>query len=362
MTYWSTALADSILKRFPDPDDFPYRHWCYSQGYVLIGFERLWASTGDIRYFDYMKKYVDQHVTADGSVRDFTGISLDDMMAGATVVELYRHTGEERYRLAAAKIRAQFDDYPRNSDGGFWHNRELPHEMWIDGVFMGLMFLTRYGAYIGDQDYCFNEAAQQIITYANHGRKGDSGLFLHGYDESKSVRWADPTTGLSSDVWSEGLGWYALILVEVLELLPANHSKRAQVLSILQELVEGLKRVQDAQTGLWYQVVDKGDRADNWHDTSGSAMFTFAIQRAIELGYIPTEQYAEVVQKGYAGIISKAAINDQGLVDIYDACDGLGVQNSYDAYINYPRVVNAKEAIGGFLWATAIVEKPPRVT
>ena len=159
-------------------------------------------------------------------------------------------------------------------------------------------------------------------------------------------------------MWSEGLGWYALILVEVLELLPPDTPGRAQVQSILQELVAGLKRVQDPKTGLWYQVVDKGDRADNWHDTSGSAMFTYAIQRACNLGYISAAEYKEVARKGYEGIISKARINAEGLVEIVDACDGVCVQNSYADYIHYPRVVNAKEAVGGFLWATLIVEKP----
>jgi rhamnogalacturonyl hydrolase YesR len=354
----SIALADTLLTRYPDPDTIPYRVWCYVQGYFLCGFEKLWRYTGNQRYFDYLKKFVDQHVTNDGDVRDFTGESMDDMMAGTTIVAIYEHTEEEKYRIAAGKIRAQFDDYPRNADGGFWHGRRLPYEFWIDGVFMGGMFLTRYGAVIGDTEYCFNEVARQILSLASHCQKGNSGLFLHGYDESKSVSWADPATGLSCDVWSEGLGWYALILVEILSLMPPTHPQREQLMTILTELIAGLARVQDSQTGLWYQVVDKGNQPDNWHDTSGSAMFTYCIQRAIDLGYVSAAQYSDVAQHGYDGILTKAKVNEQGLVDIYDACDGVCVQNSYADYINYPRVVNAKEAVGGFLWATTIMEKP----
>lgn len=129
-------------------------------------------------------------------------------------------------------------------------------------------------------------------------------------------------------------------------------------MKILHKLIEELRKVQDARTGLWYQVVDKGDRADNWHDTSGSAMFIYAIQRAIDLGYISPEKYNPVIQGGYAGLISKAVVHENGLIDIYDACDGVCVQRSYQDYIHYPKVVNAKEAVGSFLWATAIVEKP----
>ena len=282
----SIALADSIMRRFPDPDSIPYRRWCYVQGFDLCGFEKLWTYTRDARYFDYLRTFADHHVTADGELRDFSGDSLDDMMAGTVIVAVYEHSGEARYKLAADRIRRAFDDYPRNADGGFWHGRRLPHEMWIDGVFMGGMFLTRYGSAIGDRDYCFDEAARQIMILAAQCRKGDSGLFLHAYDESRSVSWADQVTGLSCDVWSEGLGWYALILVETLALMPADHADRAPVMGILAELVQGLAKVQDADSGLWYQVVDKGDRADNWHDTSGSAMFVYAIQRAVELGYV----------------------------------------------------------------------------
>ena len=354
----STALADTILIRFPDPDSIPYRRWCYVQGYVLAGFEKLWQITRDPRYFDYIRKFVDQHVTEAGDLRDFTGESLDDMMAGTIVVTLYQHTGQEKYRLAANKIYQSFKDYPRNKDGGFWHGRLLPHEMWIDGVFMGGMFLTRYGAVIGEQKACFNEVAHQIITFASHCRKGSSGLYLHAYDESKSVFWADPVTGLSSDVWSEGLGWFALILVETLGLMPPDHPKRAEVLQIFLDLLAGLHQAQDFQTGRWYQVVDKGDQPDNWQDTSGSAMFVYAFQRAIDLGIIDPVIYAPVVQKGYAGLLAKAVVNEAGLVDILEACDGVCVQRSYEDYIHYPKAVNAKEAVGGVLWAATVVEKP----
>ncbi len=356
----STRLANTIMARFPDPDDFPYRRWCYSQGYVLAGFEKLWRYTGDARYLAYVRRFVDQHVTAEGEVRDFTGESLDDIMAGTVIVAMYEVTGERRYRIAADRVRAAFEDYPRNSDGGFWHNRRLPGEMWIDGVFMGQMFLTRYGKGIGDAEYCFAEAARQIETLASHCLKGDSGLYLHGYDEVRRASWADPETGLSPEVWSEGLGWYALILAETLDLLPREHPEREPVLDIFVSLLDGLERTQDARSGLWYQVVDKGDRPDNWHDTSGSAMFLYAMQRAIDLGLASADDLGPAVRRGYAGLATKVIADDAGLLDVHDACDGLGVQDGYEAYIHFPKTVNAKEAIGSVLWATTAIEKPAR--
>jgi unsaturated rhamnogalacturonyl hydrolase len=370
--FWSIATAETIMARWPDYSKAYFTSWTYVNGYVLCGFERLYRATDDKRYFDYTKRYIDQFIDengnfhgvtdAKGQTRDIRFNNLDSMMTGNTLVMLYEYTKDDRYKKAAEKIRRALDDYPRNNDGGFWHARSMPGQMWIDGIFMGQMFLTRYGKSIGDSQYCWDEAAKQITVYAKRAQRDDSGLYLHGIYEprhgEKKTRWADPNTGLSPEVWSEGLGWYALIVVETLADLPKDHSKRAEVEDIFSRLAAGLKRTQDPKSGRWFQVVDKGDRPDNWTDTSGSTMFTYAIQKGIELGLIDREEYAPVVEKGYKGIIENAKINDKGLVDIYSACDGVGVQASYNKYIHYEQKINAKEAVAGFLWALEIVERP----
>lgn len=355
---WSIALAETIMRKYPNPDDFPFRSWCYPQGYMLWGMEKLWSSTGDKKYFDYIMMYADQHVDDNGNINGFSGTSMDDVMAGSIIVWAYVQTGLDKYKWACGKIREVFDSYPRTSDGAFWHAVSTPNEFWVDGVFMGQMFLTKYGEYIEDTEYCFDEAAKQLILVEEHCRKEEKGLLYHAWCEDKSTAWADPISGCSLEVWSEGLGWYALILVEVLELFPIDHPKREQLIKQLKNLLSALKSTQDTVTGLWYQVVDKGHLPDNWHDTSGSAMFVYTVKKAIELGVACPDIYQPVVDKGYWGIITKSKVNSSGLVDIYDACDGLCVQNNYNDYINYEKTVNAKEAVCGFLWATWIIEKP----
>lgn len=131
-------------------------------------------------------------------------------------------------------------------------------------------------------------------------------MLYHGWDEDKDARWADPVTGQAREVWSERAGWYALIMVETLEIFPKTHSQYKKLVSITQELMQGLKNCQDPVTGLWYQVVDKGDQPGNWQETSGSGMFVYALQRAIELGIIPAGEYKNCVGKGYMGLLSKA--------------------------------------------------------
>jgi len=371
--FWSVALAESLMKRYPDFSLAYLGSWTYAHGYTLCGFEMLYQATGDRRYYDFIKRYIDQHIDEHGNFRqvmDGRGRLRDtvfnnqyNMMLANTLVMLYEHTGDIRYQAAARRIRQALDDYPRNSNGGLWHSHSLPGQWWIDGIFMSQMFLIRYGKSIGDADYCFHEATRQILTYARNAERGTTGLLLHATFEPGHggvvPRWADPKTGLSPEVWSEGLGWYTLVTVETLAALPATHPRRAELAAVFRRVCAGLKRTQDPATGGWFTVVDKLEAPGNWIDSSGTAMFVYTLQRGLELGLLDWNEYAFVVKKGYAAMTNLLKVNAEGLVDVYSASDTLAVQPSYEAYINNPkRAVNAKEAVAGVLWATTLLERP----
>lgn len=351
-------IADTILMRYPHADMYPYRLWCYPQGFILWGFIRLWEATKEQKYLDYVLDYAERSVDNEGNAHRFRGNSMDDIMAGSVLVWVYHHTGDPRMMKACRQIRSAFDDYPRIKEGGFWHGRGKP-QMWVDGVFMGQMFMMKYAAFIADEQdraYCFDEAYRQMTVIYDQCRKGNTGLLLHAYCEDKAAGWADPKTGLSPEVWSEGLGWYALILAETLELFPKEHPGRSRLELQYRQLMESLLACQDRKSGLWYQVVDKGDRPDNWCDTSGSAMFQYGMLRGVQMGLLPAEPYQIAAQKAYEGLCTKVVPAEDGGVDIIDACDGLCVQTDYDAYVNYTKTVNAKEAVAAVLWAAELTE------
>jgi unsaturated rhamnogalacturonyl hydrolase len=370
--FWSIATAQSTMARWPDYTKAYFNAWTYVNGYMACAFERLYKATGDKTYLEYIKKYIDTIIDEKGDFRpvtNFKGITrvpnyctnLDGMMAGNTVVMLYEHTKDPRYKIAAEQIRKCFDPYPRNSDGGFWHSNTMHGQMWIDGIFMGQMFLLRYGKSIGDSKYAFNEAITQITAYSKTGQRDKTGLYVHGVYEAghgdRICRWADPQGGQSREVWGEGLGWYALVLVEALETIPRSFPRYDELVDIYVRLAAGLKNVQDPKTGGWYQVVDKINAPDNWLETSGSAMFVYAIQQGINLGFISEKDYGEVVSKGFKFITDNSRVNRDGLVEVDEACDGLGVQDNYSRYINYKKSLNAKEAYVGFVWASEIMER-----
>jgi unsaturated rhamnogalacturonyl hydrolase len=356
MRNYTLLMADTIMNRYPRANDFPYRSWCYPQGFMLWGFIRLYEKTYEQKYLEYIMEYCDFHVTEHGGVPAFSGSSLDDIMAGSVLVWAYAKTGKEKYKRACDTIRAAFDGYPRNGDGGFWHAKNLPYEMWVDGLFMGLMFLTRYGAYVGDRDYCFDETVRQLSVAFDRCEKDGSGLLYHAYCESKRATWAHPITGKAQEIWCEGLGWYAMILADVLEILPKEHNGCERLAMQLRKLIDGLEKVQDPCSGLWYQVVDKPRYPRNWHDTSGSAMFLYSIKKAGLLGIADAAECNRIASKAFSGIKTKCAVDYEGNADIRDACDGLCVQDNYDIYVGYAKNVNAKEAVAAFFWAAQIME------
>ncbi|SCH79697.1 Unsaturated rhamnogalacturonyl hydrolase YteR [uncultured Ruminococcus sp.] len=356
---YAEKLADTLMKRYPKADQYPYKSWTYPQGFMLWGMARLWQKNGEQKYYDYIMEYVNGHINADGKIPKFTGNSMDDMMAGSIIVWAYQQTKEPCFKKACEQIREAFCDYPRNNNGGFWHGKDLPYEMWVDGVFMGQMFLSKYGAYLAsstEAEGCFDEAVRQLGIIYDCCSKEGTGLIYHAWCQDKKASWADPVTGRSPEIWSEGLGWYALIIIEVLDILPEGHPQYQKIARQYLELMESLKETQDPSSGLWYQVVDKQDKEGNWCDTSGSAMFLYSMQKGIEIGMLDPSTYHEVIRKGYLGLISKMQEDENGLLDIYDACEGLCVQNSYDDYVNYPKTVNAQEAVAACLWAIVEIE------
>lgn len=353
---YAAQLAETIMKRHPEAKDYPYKPWSYPQAFMLWGMEALYRQTGDPVYEEYILAYCRHHVDEAGKVAAFTGDSMDDMMCGSILVWAWQHTGEARYETACRHIRAAFDTYPRTRDGGFWHAKRLPGEIWVDGVFMGQMFLSKYAAAFPEAQQDFNEAVRQLQCIYRYCNKQDSGLLLHAWSEDGRPTWADPVTGLSPEVWSEGLGWYALILPQVLETMPPDWPGRKELLQQYRQLLEGLLRTQ-CWDGLWCQVVDKCEQPDNWTDSSGSAMFFYAIQQAIETGVVSGDAYEQMARNAYQGLLGRLKPSDiDGLLDIPEACKGLCVQDDYAAYVNYPKKVNAQEAVAAMLWALAATE------
>jgi unsaturated rhamnogalacturonyl hydrolase len=342
---WSKSVVESTMKRYPNPAELG--SWGYAKALYLFGEYLVWKRTGDPRYLQYVKGWVDSHVDAQGNI-DHNLDALDFMLPGNLLVLLYQETKEEKYKLAADKIRERLKTYPRTSDGGFWHatGQSRQHQLWGDGVFMSMPFLVRYGRRFGESSYANDEAASQLITYASHLRSSE-GLLYHAYDESRATPWADPATHHSAEFWCRAMGWFGMTLIDVLEVLPANHPKRPQLIAILQDLVRGLAKYQDIKTGLWYQVVDKGSNPGNWLETSSSSMYTYVISMAVKRGFVD-QKYDAAAKRGYQGVLTKISLDADGMANITDICEGTNVAD-LNYYLARKRNANDFHGLGAFL-------------
>ena len=355
---WSVKTAQNFMKRFPDPDSIHWKgqsnHFSWQAGYIMFAMEKMWKSTGDSTYFRYIKRYVDQQVDEKGNVPDFKNDALDNFLPGYPILFMYEQTHYEKYKLAAQKIRSGFDQYPRTSDGLFWHGAWAKNQAWVDGVFMGQMFLARYAKVIGDKEYAFNEVVKQMTLIADHCQK-QNGMLLHGWDESKKAVWADKTTGLAPEVWSEGMGWYCVLIADVFDYLPESHPGYGKIKAIHQKICEGLKNSQDPKTGMWCQVVDKCHEPGNWNETSGTGMFIYLLKKSVDNGYISKSEYEPIVLSAYKSLITKARMNEKGFVDLID-CSSIGIQKDYKAYIYQSKEISPFAAFGSFILGTSIIE------
>jgi unsaturated rhamnogalacturonyl hydrolase len=354
-------FADAVLTRWPVPNDIAGEpaEWEYNHGIVLRGMEQVYRYRKDPRYLAYVRAYADAFVSASGVLDMPSEHSFDTIQPAVLLPFLFQETGLSQYRTAADSVRTLHDSIPRNSEGGFWHKQIYPNQMWLDTIYMGEPFLARYGATFGTcGSFCGTTVTEQTLLIAEHVRDATTGLLYHAWDGSaagQKAAWADPTTGRSPIIWGRGLGWYAMALVDTLGDLPADQAGRNDLLSLLVSLAAALRSTQDATTGLWHQVVDRGTSTDNWHETSASGMFVYALKVAADRGYIDPG-FRSVADLGWQGLQTMVTTDASGLVTIGGAVQGMGVQTSYPGYIGQPGLSNSSHGLCAIMLAASEME------
>lgn len=367
---WAVKMVESEIQRNPEAwqlDFQPKLKWDYCHGLELRAMLYVARKYNREDILDYALSYADTMVNADGTIKKYkiTDYSLDRINSGKYLFDVYDLTGEERYKNALDLLRSQFENQPRNEDGTFWHKKIYPHQVWLDGIYMGSPYLVEYASRYesGEQqatDYA--DAINQMIQAARLTYDAESGLFRHACDVSRQMFWCDSITGHSQHCWGRALGWYAMALVDNLEMLPTDCPQREQVVEIIQYLASQLQRYADKETGLWYQVMDRSGEAGNYLESSASCMFTYALYKGVRIGVLPSS-YLTVADKAWNNILDRfIKVDENGLVSITEVCAvaGLGGKNNrpgdYNYYITEMKRDNDAKAVGPFILAALEVE------
>lgn len=357
----AVKMADSEIKHFTEPwtvDFNPKPVWNYTQGLIAHAMILLWKENGNDTYYNYAKLYADKMIDVNGDISgyQFKDYNIDAVNSGKFLFYIYEKTKDERYLKAINHLRDQLKTQPRTSEGGFWHKQRYPNQMWLDGLYMGSPFLAQYASWAKDSKI-YDDVANQFIIVNKHTYNSKIGLNYHAWDESKQQKWADPETGCSPNFWGRAMGWYAMALVDVLDYIPLDHPNRPKLIEILNQVAGGIKKYQDLKTGLWYQVLDQGNRKGNYLEATGSSMFTYALLKATRKGYI-SKDYKAVAIKAYNGILKNfIQKNGDGTISLTKCCSVAGLggnpyrDGSFEYYIKEPVRADDPKGVGPFIMA-----------
>jgi unsaturated rhamnogalacturonyl hydrolase len=358
---WASRMADSVLSSY-----FPsHWKWHYEHGLLVRAIQAAGAAGGDPRLSRFVRQWVDHFVTPEGEIRTYrpAEFNLDQINPGKLLFPLYRHDHSASYERALKLLGDQIHLQPRTDSGSFWHKKIYPGQVWLDGLYMAGPFCVEY-AQTFNEPGLLDDMLQQFLDIEEKVRDPQTGLLSHGWDERRQQKWANPLTGRSPQFWGRAMGWYAMALVDVLDLLPAAHTSRQALTGILQRLSKALLRYQDPVNGLWYQVVDQAGRSGNYHESSVSAMLAFVFARGVHRGYLPPETLA-AARRAYHGLLeNRIKVDGRGRLTLEGTCSvaGLGGKpyrdGSYEYYISEKISVNDFKGVGPFILAALEMDRP----
>jgi len=357
---WSIRGTETLLQRHPSLTN----RWHYEPGVVLLAVQQVWEQTRDQRYFEYMQRNIDAFVDKEGKIRTYSleEYNLDQINQGKVLFSLFNETGDVRYQQAAFLLRDQMQTHPRTEQGGYWHKKIYPNQMWLDGLYMADPFLTQFAQVFGESEL-YDDVARQIAIFDQRARDAQTGLLYHAWDLSRSQKWSNPETGCSPHFWARAMGWFMMALPDILDFFPEDHLKRDFIIQVFRDSAEAIITVQDETSGVWYQILDQGQRPGNYLEASGSCMFVYGLAKGVRLGYLDST-YVPAIQKGYQGILDQFIdVSDNGWVNLNGivSVGGLGGtpyrDGSFEYYISEPVVANDYKGFGPFIMASLEIER-----
>ena len=334
--------------------------WNYIDGCMIKAVLELYHIRKDSGYLEFADRFIDYFVQEDGSITSYDPLeyNLDNVNAGKTLFDLYQLTGKEKYRKAIDTVYSQLKGQPRTSTGNFWHKQIYPNQVWLDGLYMAQPFYMQYELTYNNGKNCHDSYSQFLNVYRLM-RDLRNGLYYHAYDDSRESFWCDKVTGLSDNFWLRALGWYAMALIDTVEIMPDSMTEEKSKLSgIYRELIDSMLPYQDGDTGMWYQVVNRGRISPNYLETSGSAIFAYAIMKSVRLGLLDASYFA-CGKKAFDGICSRYLSEKDGELQLDGICLVAGLGNkemregTFDYYMREPIVQNDAKGVAPLILAYA---------
>jgi rhamnogalacturonyl hydrolase YesR len=186
---------------------------------------------------------------------------------------------------------------------------------YVDALNMAMPEFARIG--VKDNSPATLDAMQQLFNYTEKVA-GGHGLF----SEADGLWWRDAKYVDTKTYWSRGNGWAAMALAKVLQALPVDDPRSVEYQRVLRKMAAKLATIQRSD-GFWN--VDLGN-AGNFPgpETTGTAMFTYALTWGINHKVLDAATYRPVVENAWQGMVAKALQSNGKL----GYCQGTGQRPS----------------------------------
>ncbi|MDO4300414.1 MAG: glycoside hydrolase family 88 protein [Clostridia bacterium] len=387
--------------------------WSYINGCMASAMMQLYNIKGDERYKIFADNYMSPFIsTSNNSTRGYivptnfkiSNYTLDDLNSGKALIELIASgtENEAKYTNAVSdtlytKVLKSMLSNKITAEGNLWHKNAYPYQVWLDGIYMETPFWLEYELEINNNADNFvtaaNHTANQIQTVYDKLRNKTTGLYYHGYDAqadtgsgsynpSSAMSWAETGTGHSASYWLRGTGWYAMALVDNIELMQKAEKKynidlteqKNSLINIYTDLMNSVIQYQDNDTKLWYQVIDRPNDNYNYIETSGSAAMSYALMKGYNIGAADISFYNSGLEVFRSICDNKLVYTDssQSAVNLNDICQTAGLagpssgttsssadigpkhtsrDGSYDYYVSEKTVTNDAKGVAPLIFA-----------
>jgi unsaturated rhamnogalacturonyl hydrolase len=362
---WTIPKIEILADAEPiDPVWGSYLNFNYHTAGVAWAMMHLSEFTGRERFDEYAKKYTDFMIETKPFVRyqmeelnefysvnyHMVDVPLLDFTLAPALPFIYRLLKEDDFenRQDYENWVKQITEYAINEQvrlDGKHFTRLTPkvYTTWVDDMYMGLPYLIYAAKYTDDsklRKQLYDDAASQILSFNKEVWNEEAQLYQHAQFSEKKVKMPH---------WSRANGWGIWAVTEVLKELPENHPQYITILKHYQNHVESLVKYQEPD-GLWRNVLDVEESVK---ETSGTAIFTMAIARGINEGWLKRKKYENVVLKGWSALDS--VIEDDG--SVRGICMGTMCSEDLNYYLNRPIVDDDSHGMLGLIMAGIEVQK-----
>lgn len=325
--------------------------WNYIDSCMITAVLSLYEYSGDDKLLDFAINFISAYIDENGDIPTMnpSDFNLDNINGGKNLLALYRITGDKKFFNSARKLADALSDQPRLSCGNFWHKAIYPRQIWLDGSYMAFPFMTEYSR-LSHNDSMLDDALNQLRSIRLFMKDKATGLYYHGYDETRSMIWAAPETGLSGEFWLRSMGWLCAALADMCGLIPDNN----EITAMLSDLLEALASCCTTDGSL-LQLPARPELPGNYPETSGTLLFAYSALKSHRLGKTSLN-IKKAGEKSLSAVIEKYIILEKDKAPLLkNICLMAGLGNnrngSAEYYLSEPITENDAKGIAPLIMA-----------